>query len=195
MSLDLKPSSEPLGTLISSSIMAKMPVDLSSSRSRHAWLSVKVMCSTVIPSLAYSSCSSLKMCSLKWNCATTDDGGTSYSTITHSKHPTQRNVYEQKTTSLHLQLLVTVVDAQLLERVDNERLETEDIQDTDRQMLLLGGRRRRAHLGHQCHVDLLNEPVEHLAIQALRSHQPHKSTVSPCTQPSSPSTPAPAPNP
>ena len=63
-------SSEPLGTLISSSICEKMPSPLGfSSMSSVGWLSLNSIMSTGTPSRAYSSCSILKMYVLKCCCS------------------------------------------------------------------------------------------------------------------------------
>ena len=67
--LPRKPSSLPFGTEISSSSIANTPVRAFSSNSSVSELSTKSVSATTTPCVAYSCCSSLKMCSLKWFCS------------------------------------------------------------------------------------------------------------------------------
>lgn len=55
--------------LHSSSSRGRSPVGLFATRSRQSWLSTKTTEDHSIPSLSYSSCSSLKMCLLKYCCS------------------------------------------------------------------------------------------------------------------------------
>mmetsp|Transcript_13168 Transcript_13168/g.23374 ORF Transcript_13168/g.23374 Transcript_13168/m.23374 type:complete len:377 (-) Transcript_13168:1060-2190(-) len=58
-----------------------------------------------------------------------------------------------------LELLVTIVDTQLLKRVDFKGLETKDIENTDVALHVLALA--------EAHVNLLNQPVKHEAVQTL----------------------------